>query len=273
MMKKLLICVLALCALLISAGCSDKTTVVKVFDTYRIERTENNDHYIVASIDSNEPLNDPSDEMLGITFKSVDEFVEAMTGGGLSETQIAHAHRVFKKDDDGRIKMLDVSKIHIPKLNDDTECTGVYWTGEDYAYSLLNKAEEMPFMISCCTHDSFESRKSFREKELFENNSREITSQTINDGGDRVYFTKTGKCEEKEVVYDYETDNFRCTVFEKYTIKWTDPDYHPWEPSKDAPLSLHVFAESDNFCYVLTVYHLKERPTRENINELLSVMI
>ena len=128
------VCCLSL-ALICIVGCENEITLQ---DNERYGfKTIGDKSYLILADDL--PGNSMS-QLADIKFDSVEEFIDTVANGKLTDSQLEIANKAFKKDSNGII-ICDFNDIQVPVYPKGFDLTSVYWSGELYSFSLLSSDE------------------------------------------------------------------------------------------------------------------------------------
>ncbi|MBQ8742803.1 MAG: hypothetical protein IJZ03_09180 [Clostridia bacterium] len=200
------------------------------------------------------------EEAPSISFASVDEMKEKVLGGKLSENEILTMSQ-FKKNEIGRIEIIDFSSIRTPSLPTNSDINGVNWTGDSYSVSF--KSEICSYgIIHVLDKDAFDTAFKRNYEDVLHNNKLVNIHKTekVTDRNATVYHYTTHAGELKEIRYSIKLKDGELFIRETYRISMKDNSV---QVSDTIPSGIDILGDFDGYYFDVFISVLNERPSAE----------
>ena len=200
-------------------------------------------------------------ERADVEFKSVDEFIDTVTNGKLTDSQLKTVNG-FRKDDNGKIKICDFSNIQVSVQPNDYVTNCVYWIGERYSYDLTARDGSFGYVSYYENDADFKSYYDYEYENFFDRNLITITKEvTVEKRTEHFYFTSNGQF--KRIRYTVIDGKTSYTVDEKYRLA-TNVGL---PVSEEVPDTVVLYGDNDGKKFVVSISNLKKAPTEEWIKQ------
>ncbi len=172
----------------------------------------------------------------------------------MTESQLEIADHAFLKDEQGKIKIIDISNVHTLNTPADLTCEGVFWSGE--SYSLKLSSNNQTFAVAHFYSDNgYQSR--FNAVKSFDNPL--ITQlKTESQNGKNINYFSTSQGKFKNIDYIIQKGNIKYTVIEWYNLSTSDESL---KCSDTIPFEVNIFYESDDCKCVIDLFEMENAPT------------
>lgn len=188
-----------------------------------------------------------------ITFDSFNSMIDAIRNNNFNNYQLDIIQSSFRKDDNGKIKLIDSDDIYDAFLPDGFECRSVIWSGgNDYTFSVAS-ADADSILIHRQSKEMFESYYNTYYKNYLNGLSIEsITEYTGEYGSTQIilYSSFTGKF--KKIRYTLPSGTI---VDETYRLKMNDPSI---KTSDTLPGRITLYKTDGAVYYVINVTYPAE---------------
>ncbi len=254
------VCCLSL-ALICIVGCGNEITL-QDNERYGFKKIDNKPYLILADSESDDVPGDSMSVLGSIEFDSVEEFIDTVANGKLTDSQLKIANRSFKRDSNGII-ICDFNDIQVPVYPKDFELTRVHWSGELYSFSLVSSDESFSGDYHYVNEEVYNLH--YKNENLFENPNVTVTQVVENpDNTEYYYSTSSGKL--KTVKYTLTDGDKELIVYEKYRLDMVDALDKLTEVSDEIPYGVAIYGNSSGKLFYITIFDLKTKPTREWLN-------
>lgn len=263
-LQKILVCVL-ICAMLLSlSACQDpenSSPLEMENEDYRLDK-ENGAWYLEFKDEESGRY-----ENFATHFDSVADFYERLLYKGLPKQALAYAKNFFWRDDNGRIRLLDIENIYTIVLP--CGCTefskySVEWNGHRLGEHI--DCEHASFIVMLPSEVRFDGKITAYESAYsacFDNNTRwhkqiVLSEEKIAERDATVYRWKFESDEDVDVYVDYVLTRGEKKVYvnEHYSEE-------AWLKESRKPSSVAVCIEEDGIRYYCMLSSLQERPSED----------
>lgn len=192
-----------------------------------------------------------------IAFDSIDDFVDTLKNGKLSNEQLAVAYKTFKRDDNG-IKVCDINSIKIPVSPNEMNCKTVYWNGELYSFYLEKENNAIAYyhVLDKSTYDNQYENNYTR---FFENENVTIT-KILELPDSTEYYYSTAKSDMKKIRYALSNNNTNLIIDETYRLSMVDGTI---ETSNDIPYKINIYGEKAGDYFSISIFDFVGKPSPE----------
>ena len=206
-------------------------------DAYRVE------HSVPGSVD----------------FDSMEEFVDTVTNGLLTEGQKQIIATAFPKDTTGAVLICDFDNLYVPTLPGKGVVDGVSWGGQSYSFGLT--LEDGVFgSLHCLTETQFQSRYQREYADFFDRNTITVTkTETLADGKVATYYT-TRSGEFMNLRYTLTYSDQTITVDKTYRLQTNNPDL---PTSSTVPSGIELYGTSDEGFFCVSLFDFSIDPADE----------
>lgn len=250
------VCCLSL-ALICIVGCGNEVTLQ---DNERYGfKTIGDKSYLILADDL------PGSSMSGradIEFDSVEEFIDTVANGKLTDSQLEIANTAFKKDSNGII-ICDLNDIQVPVYPKGFDLTSVYWSGELYSFSLLSSDESCHIDYHYVNEEVY--NRHYENENLFENPNVTVT-QVVENSDNTEYYHSTSSGKFKTVKYTLTDGDKELIVYEKYRLEIVGELDELLEESDEIPSRVTIFGNNSGKLFYLTAFDLESKPTKAWLN-------
>ena len=258
-----------------STNTEEMSSIQETEETTVIQETENNEPYemkvddytliknengcYLTFDDVSKYQNSSSGSILAadIEFKSIKEFKDVITKGGLTDIQKSI---IAGFSTDGiNIKTCDFHKLYEPSIPQGCSVGSVYWSGEFYIFDISLDNDAFGD-ITYLTKDHYNQLYSYYEN-FFNNDLITITSVEDKDGTIITDY-RTSSAILKNIRYTLETENKTVIIEKEYSIESPLNDIFGY--IKDVPYAITLYCiDENNLYYKISLNELKEDPTDE----------
>lgn len=242
-----------------SKGANDN---VYEFEKYTLYCNGHNSYIVINQLPNTGSVDDSG--LLGtIRFDSLDQFVDAVTEGKLTDVQLKTAYHAFPKDKDGRIATIDFKNVHLVKTPKDLVCEGIYWSGDSYGYGLSNITGTSAF-IHFYNDKDYQQRFEDNYTRFFENPLiiGSIRTEISNEKNFNYFSTEQG--EFKRVHYVTQNGSSKYTVAENYRLNMKDKSL---KCSDTIPSDITIFCEDGDSKCIIDIFEPERTPTLDWISQ------
>ncbi len=194
-----------------------------------------------------------------VGFDSMEEFVNTVTNGCLTEGQKQIIATAFPKDDTGAVLICDFDNLYVPTLPGKGVVDGVSWAGQTYSFGLT--LEDGVFgSLHCLTEAQFQSRYQREYADFFDRDTITVTStKTFADGKTAIYYT-TRSGEFMNLRYTLTAGEQTITVDKTYRLQTNNPQL---PTSSTVPSGIELYGTSDEGFFCITLFGFAADPADE----------
>ncbi|MGM9646753.1 MAG: hypothetical protein ACI3YH_01310 [Eubacteriales bacterium] len=196
-----------------------------------------------------------------IQFDSIREMKETIANGNFSESEMIQLANYFPKDDQGRVKVLNIDQLYCPVLPDGIADGGINWRGETYSCSLSSEIGVHGW-FSYRTYESYSNIFQNNYTDFFESNELVHLVSTSNETerNATIYEFTTSLAELRKIRYCIETNDKILYIDETYALS---VNHELLVPSETIPSSINIYGQMDEGYFYIYLSDFTERPSVE----------
>ena len=222
----LIICVIILLAVI--TGCANRAETGSQMDMpYDIVK-EDNDYFLVMKEKINVTEAEKEDTNMngetsvggpcGITFEDIEEMLSDIRTGNFTELELQSFTDYFPKDDEGRVKICNLSEMYEPVLPSDLEIDKIYWKGTEYEFLLSQNGKYYGEYILAITYDEYSEEVEKAEKYAEITKCEVYGQENEEDRNAVVTYVNLGGEKWKHVYYSISDENKNYHIVEFYQV-------------------------------------------------------
>ena len=220
--------------------------------------TENGHSYFVFD---DIALYDKPNELASLEFTSIQEWINAVTQGTLSDHQKTVIATAFPRDDIG-ILCCDFNPLYTPKVPKNVTVAGLSWSGECYSFYLEQDSGAFAW-LHYYSEEQYRDVFQSQYQNYFEKNTITVTqTESINNGQKTITHYTTAAGELMQVRYTLSNRHKTVVVDKTYRIQMNDPSL---AASSSLPSNVTLYCEEDGVCYVVDLYDLDQDPADKSL--------
>lgn len=220
---------------------------------------ENGEHYLLLKDSiAGDDESDKTSASTGtfVEFESIEEMAQDIKTGNFTESELKQISK-FRKDEDGRTVLCDLSKLHEAYTPEQFANQEILWFGNNYRFDFSQNEDYFECrMIAGFPNDS----KDFAIADITDCTDKPnftlLSTEQISDrNATMITYTSgvNGKIKErKSIYYELENGDKELFVYEEYSLL-----------SDKVPYMIVVFGTEKEFDYSLYIYFPPERPSVE----------
>jgi len=261
----MILCCLAFIITSLSA-CNSEAVVIADHDKYDLIK-KGKDYYLVLDesiIKSYEAMHsDPKvciDYIFeSITFGSIEELIDTLKNGKLTDSQLLNVC-AYQKSSDGT-KICDISDMQVPVLPKEFEWQSGSWNGKTYSFDFESSTGESGTWVYRCKEDY--DRLYERNYLNYFDNELITLEKVVNNRDKTEYYYSSSTAESKLVRYTVKKWGTTLIVDEHYLLGIKHHLLEDSQVSDSIPSKVKIYGRKSNHYFMIDLYTLKEPPTEE----------